>query len=102
MTTIHPQPEELSAALEAADQIAAETRYRLQLARESYEAGFADGRVAAHREIDDAWQQAPKLRVGDGPGFAELELRRWGPDGRERAGDPLPSDRIRSQRRGVA
>jgi hypothetical protein len=48
-------------ALLLADEIEAEARYRLQLAREAYERGREDGwhtgREDAHREMERAWQR---------------------------------------------
>jgi len=82
-------------AIEAAGLAGAETGYRNQLARESYEAGRADGYRAGYRQAgaDQAarWNQAARAGLG-GPGHAELEERRWGPGGREHFADLRPSD----------
>ena len=82
-------------AIEAADLVEAETRYRSQLARESYEAGHADGYRAGYRQADAdqaaRWNQAAGA-VTDGPARAELEERRWGPGGRAHFADPKPGD----------
>ena len=82
-------------AIEAAGQAEAETAYRNQLARESYEAGHADGYRAGYRQAgaDQAarWNQAARAAL-DGPARAELEERRWGPGGRGRFADPRPGD----------
>ena len=74
-------------AIAAADLIEAETAYRLQLAREMYQAG----RRQAEAEQAEAWHQlaAP---VAHGITHAELEERRWGPGGREHFADPRPGD----------
>jgi hypothetical protein len=81
-------------AIEAAEQVEAEAAYRDQLAREMYQAGHADGYRAgyAQAEADQAarWNQA--ARAIDGPARAELEERRWGPDGRAHFADPRPGD----------
>ena len=89
-------PEE---AIEAAAAIEAETRYRSQLARESYEAGHADGYHAGYeaawgdREADAAaWWREHGGALVDGPTHAELEARRWGPGGREAFASPRPGD----------
>ncbi len=81
-------------AIEAAELIEAETRYRNQLGREMYQAGHADGYQAGYRqaEADMAarWNQA--TRPAAGPSHAELEERRWGPGGRAHFADPRPGD----------
>jgi hypothetical protein len=82
-------------AVEAAELAEAEIRYRNQLAREMYEhgraAGWREGYAAA--EADDAaeWARVTQPAV-HGISHAELEERRWGPDGRARFGDPRPGD----------
>jgi hypothetical protein len=85
-------PEE---AIEAAEQVEAETAYRNQLARVMYQTGHADGYCAGYRqaEADQAarWNQAASAVV-DGPTCAELEERRWGPGGRAHFADPRPGD----------
>ena len=82
-------------AIEAADLARAETAYRHQLARESYQAGRADGYRAGYRQAgaDQAarWNQAARAALY-GPSHAELEERRWGPGGRARFADPRPGD----------
>ena len=82
-------------ALEAAAAIEAETRYRDQLARESYEAGRADGYRAGYQQADTdqaaRWNQAARAALG-GPSHADLEQRRWGPGGRQAFGNPRPGD----------
>ncbi len=78
-------PEE---AIEAAELVEAETRYRNQLAREmgarGYERGLAEGYVRAIADVK-AVQRGLVLD-------AELEVRRWGPGGREHFADPRPGD----------
>ncbi len=82
-------------AVEAAEQVEAETRYRHQLARDAYEAGHADGYRAGYRQAgaDQAawWNQAARACTG-GPSHTELEERRWGPGGREAFASPRPGD----------
>jgi hypothetical protein len=82
-------------AIEAAEAIEAETRYRNQLARSMYEAGHADGYRAGYRQADAdqaaRWNQAARAGLC-GPSHAELEERRWGPGGRARFADPRPGD----------
>ena len=73
-------------AIEAADLVEAETRYRLQFAREMYEAG----RQAAEADMAARWARA--AAAVRGPAYAELEERRWGPGGREHFADPRPGD----------
>jgi hypothetical protein len=72
-------------AIEAAELAEAETAYRLQLAREMYQAGHRDGYDAGRRdaEADMAarWNQIARP-VTRGLSYAELEHRRWGPGGR--------------------
>ena len=81
-------------AIETADLIEAETRYRLQLARETYAAGHADGYRAGYRQADAdqaaRWNQVTGPAVG--PSHAELEERRWGPGGRAHFADARPGD----------
>jgi hypothetical protein len=74
-------------AIEAAEMAEAETRYRLQLARESFEAG----RQAAEAEMAERWARvtAPVVR---GQSFAALEEKRWGSGGRAHFADPRPGD----------
>ena len=61
-------------AIEAAEQVEAETAYRLQLARDAYEAGHADGYRAGYRQADAdqaaRWNQA--ARAIDGPARPSL------------------------------
>ena len=51
-----------------------------------YEAGRRDA------EADMAAQWARAAAAVRGPGFAELEERRWGPGGRAHFADPRPGD----------
>lgn len=74
-------PEE---AIEAADLAGAETAYRLQLARESYEAGFRAGWEASRQALP-AEQEAERRAW-------EVGYRRWGSGGREHFADPRPGD----------
>jgi hypothetical protein len=81
-------------AIQAAELVEAETKYRHQLAREMYQAGHADGYRAGYRQADAdqaaRWNQA--ARAADGPARAEVEERRWGPGGRGHFADPRPGD----------
>ena len=88
----------VGAAIEEAERIEAETRYRLALSRESFQAGLALGaarareavwqeQAAAHRAL--AADLMPVLMSAD---HAELEQRRWGPGGRTHFADPRPGD----------
>ena len=54
--------------------------------------GVDEGRRLEAEERDAAWNRiaGPIARGGDS--YAELELRRWGPGGREHFGDPRPGD----------
>ncbi|MBO0802770.1 MAG: hypothetical protein J2P25_06805 [Nocardiopsaceae bacterium] len=86
-------------AIEAAEVAGAESAYRLQLAREMYEAGHADGYAAGfdagwrHSEADmAAWWRQTGHAIANRPTHAELEERRWGPGGREHFADPRPGD----------
>lgn len=79
-------------AIEAAELVEAETRYRLQLAREirdvtaarEYERGETEGYLRAVADMKAAQHGI----VRD----AALEESRWGPGGREHFGDPRPGD----------
>ena len=75
-------------AIQAAELAEAETRYRLQLARESFEAG----KQAAHAELEAAWHAVADPASRGGPSWAEFEQRRWGPGGRAHFADPRPGD----------
>jgi hypothetical protein len=74
-------------AIEAAELAGAESRYRLQLAREMYAAGRRD----AQAEMAEAWRRVA-APVVHGISAAEMEERRWGPGGRAHFGDPRPGD----------
>lgn len=73
---------------------------RLGLARErgAYLRGHADGivigRQAEAAERDAAWNRIARdaVRLCLSPGHSELEIRRWGPGGRARFGEPRPGD----------
>ncbi len=75
-------------AIEAAELVEAEIRYRNQLAREMYarghERGLAEGYVLAISDVKAVQHGI----VRD----AELEARRWGPGGRAHFADPRPGD----------
>jgi hypothetical protein len=84
-------------------ELEAELELQRQLAREAYELGQADGwrRGYARAEADMArrWQEISALIAIGGVTHEELELRRWGPGGREHFGDPRPGDRVSESRR---
>jgi hypothetical protein len=77
----------VAAAIREAEHAEAETRYRQQLAREMYQAGYA----AAEADMDRRWHAIAHAAV-HGPRHAELEERRWGPGGRAHFADPRPGD----------
>jgi len=87
-----------AAALQAAELAEAETRYRLNLAREMYQrgqqAGYRAGRRDAEADEAAAWRQlhASMRGLATSPSHAELEERRWGPGGRGSFADPRPGD----------
>ena len=58
--------------------------------RAAYQAGYED----ALRDADRTWAREPlhAPMLLDEPSLAELELRRYGPEGREHFGDPRPGD----------
>ncbi len=74
-------------AIEAAELAEFETAYRLQLARQMYQAGYA----RAEADMAERWARiaAPVVR---GVSHAELEERRWGPGCRAHFADPRPGD----------
>ena len=76
-------PEEV---FERADEITAETRYRIQFAREARQAGFDAGRRSAFAEMACAWEHAAKAVT------ESVSERRWGPGGRAHFADPRPGD----------
>ena len=79
-------------AIEAAELVEAETRYRLRLARETraaaaaegFERGYSEGYLRAVADL----KAAQRGLVRD----AALEEVRWGPGGREHFADPRPGD----------
>ena len=74
-------------AIEAAELAELETRYRLQVGREMYEAGRRD----AEADMAARWAEITRPVVR-GTSHAELEERRWGPGGREHFADARPGD----------
>jgi hypothetical protein len=73
-------------AIEAAELIEAESRYRNQVGRLMYEAG----RREAEAEMAAQWSRVSA--VVRGSDLAEIEERRWGPGGREHFADARPGD----------
>ena len=57
--------------------------------REAYRRGYEDGA----RYLEDTWPVIVAPVIAYRPDHAELELRRWGPGGRERFGERRPEDR---------
>jgi hypothetical protein len=92
------RPDPVAAAIAEAGHAEAETRYRLQLAREMYQAGHEDGYAAGWRDADAdmeaRWAETARrvVQITRGPTHAELEERRWGPGGRAHFADPRPGD----------
>lgn len=78
--------------LALSDERALWQKFALDLARDAYAAGFADGEAAERFRASRAWAGQLVQRVVDGIPLAELERRRWGPGGREHFGDPRPGD----------
>lgn len=84
--------------LDAQHDPSAEVAFWRQLCREGYEAGRAEGwrqgyeQGARLRQAE--WPRVIAVVARDGWLFAELERRRWGPEGRHRFGDPRPDDRF--------
>jgi hypothetical protein len=60
--------------------------------RDGYACGLAAGRRQEAAERDALWAAAAGPIARGGAPAAELELRRWGPGGREHFGDPRPGD----------
>ncbi len=95
---MNPDPGSVAAAIEEAERIEAETRYRLQTAREAFQAGMALGAARAREALlqeqaEEQRQLASRLMpVLMSPTQAELETRRWGPGGRAHFADPRPGD----------
>jgi hypothetical protein len=86
-------------AIEAAELVEVEERYRRQIGREMYAAGRRD----AEAEMAERWNRiaGPVSRARDHGGIEEIEVRRWGPGGRAHFGDPRPGDfpgRVPAQR----
>ena len=88
----------VAAAIQEAGHAEAETRYRLQLARESFRAGLALGAARAREAVLAEQAEAQRVAAAElmplllSPPHAELEERRWGPGGRAHFADPRPSD----------
>jgi len=76
------------AAIEAAEMVELEARYRDQVAREAANAAYERGRTDGYLQAVADVKAAQHGIVRD----AELETRRWGPGGREHFADPRPGD----------
>jgi hypothetical protein len=57
----------------------------------AWERGIERGRQLEGAERDASWHRIA-VQVATGPDHPELEIRRWGPGGRARFGDPRPGD----------
>ena len=89
MQIVHQEPDELAAltsGLLGVIDPGAEIRYRLQLAREAYQAGVEAGLARAIGEDEEAWRVAAgRVRVvAASPSRAEVEARRWSVRGEQR------------------
>jgi hypothetical protein len=88
----------VAAAIEEAERIEAETRYRLQTAREAFQAGVTAGAAKAREALlqeqaaADRQLAARLMPILMSPDQAEMETRRWGPGGRAHFADPRPGD----------
>jgi len=88
----------VAAAIKEAERIEAETRYRLQMAREAFQAGVTVGAAQAREALlqeqaaADRQLAAQLMPVLMSPDQAEMETRRWGPGGRAHFADPRPGD----------
>ncbi|MGO9292506.1 MAG: hypothetical protein ACLP52_01250 [Streptosporangiaceae bacterium] len=66
--------------------------------RQAEQRGFRRGYRAGYAACDDDWHEALAparalaRRTARSPRHDELEVRRWGPGGREHAGDARPGD----------
>jgi hypothetical protein len=76
------------------DQAAADdARFRM-----AYKLGFEAGREVGRIQLDRELTEQDRRRMeymhdlSNSPDYAELEMRRWGPGGREHFGDPRPGD----------
>jgi hypothetical protein len=83
-----------AAILELSDERDIWAQRVLDAERAGYARGYADGDRDGYergaRLLETGWRSiAP---VPGEPTHAELEIRRWGPGGRKRFGDPRPGD----------
>jgi hypothetical protein len=92
-TTV-PDPADVSAVLALSDERDQHERRLLAAERRAYADGYRDGHQDAVREADRVWSSLPPARLTFAPCVHELEERRWGPPGREHAGDRRPGDRF--------
>ncbi len=95
---MNPDPGSVAAAIEEAERIEAETRYRLRMAREAFQVGMALGAARAREALLQEQAEAQRQLAEQltpvlmSPNLAELETRRSGPGGRAHFGDPRPGD----------
>jgi hypothetical protein len=73
-----------------------DSEYRLGYAI-GHAAGVDEGRRLEAAERDRAWIRIARPIARGGVTQTELELRRWGPGGRARFGEPRPGDRLPRQ-----
>ncbi len=80
-----------------------EVAYRRQLcrevARDAWRRGYRAGYERGARVMEATWPAIVAPVIASRPDHAELELRRWGPGGREHFGDPRPGDYPGTERR---
>ena len=89
MTTVQPEaPPDAAALLELSDERDLWQRRLLGAEQAAYARGYAD----AQADMAAAWHAVADPVARGGPKHAELEERRWGPEGREHFGDPRPGD----------
>jgi hypothetical protein len=87
-----------AAVLDRSDERDVELQRILTAWREGFlrglEVGMQEGRRQAAEEESAQRREAAGLvaKATAGPSHTELELRRWGPGGREHFGDPRPGD----------
>jgi flagellar biosynthesis/type III secretory pathway protein FliH len=90
-----PLAQAVAELLSWSDALDASLRLRLAAYRQGHEdgrqLGYDEGYTAAVAESEAAWYAAAHP-VAAGIPHDELEIRRWGPGGRARAGDPRPGD----------
>ena len=95
LARLRAEQEQLRALIVAADPTATPEYWRSLFAdahRADLEDAYRQGREDMGREYEQDWAMIARPIARGGPAFAELELRRWGPGGRARFGDPREGD----------